>query len=309
MKLIFFLCRFSELKSQYAEQQTSGTNINELPQLLQAIHTHKPTVFKSGGPQYQQRSKVFSDKITVTVFDGNLFIFPHLVARSTNPHQSQTQQNPYQSNAMQPNAFYATESHQQSQIWNPQCPSQASTSSFHQQQPVIIQQAQPVAVRINQQQPLQSPQPLQQHILPQQSSTMPMPMVDVNNVIVKQEYPSTIPPMQSNVMQYMQQSPSALPHQLMQNSEKPQMRSLRSSDSQPMSVPPAYHSTPIPVNQYPVQQQSAVLNVPNIMSPSNMTQSNTVFYQQQQQQQPQQQFQQRTVLQPNSVPATNQSNM
>lgn len=61
------LCRFSELKSQYAEQQTSGTNISELPQLLQAIHTHKPTVFKSGGPQYQQRSKVLHNKILTQI--------------------------------------------------------------------------------------------------------------------------------------------------------------------------------------------------------------------------------------------------
>lgn len=63
------LCVFSELKSQYAEQPTSGTNINELPQLLQAIHTHKPTVFKSGGPQYQQRSKdfLFFDSLVILV--------------------------------------------------------------------------------------------------------------------------------------------------------------------------------------------------------------------------------------------------
>lgn len=43
----------SELKSQYVEQQSSVTNINELPHLLQAILNIKPTVFKLGGPQYQ----------------------------------------------------------------------------------------------------------------------------------------------------------------------------------------------------------------------------------------------------------------
>lgn len=216
---------------------------------------------------------------------------------------------------MQPNAFYSAESNnQQPQIWNPQCSSQASTSSFHQQSPVTIQQTQPSA-RQNQQQ-----QQMQQHILPQQSSSMPMPMVDVNNVIVKQEYPSTIPPQQSNAMQYVQQSQAALPHQLMQNdvaqSEKSQMRSLRSSiavptqpvdNQQPLQT--AFHSNPLPVTQYPVQQQSSVLNMQNVMNPSNnTTQSNTVFHHQQQQQP--QQFQQRNVVvQPNSVPANNQSNM
>lgn len=48
-----FLC--SELKSQYAQPSTSGTNINELPQLLQAIHTLKPTVFKTGSQQWQRK--------------------------------------------------------------------------------------------------------------------------------------------------------------------------------------------------------------------------------------------------------------
>lgn len=200
---------------------------------------------------------------------------------------------------MQPNAFYAAEGNQQPQIWNPQCPSQASTSSFHHQSPVIIQPGN-VPMRLSQQ--LQ-----QQHISPQHSSSMPIPMLDVNNVIVKQEYPSTIPPMQSNVMQYnMQQSPSTLPHHLMQNAgEQPQMRSLRSSntvssDNQPMPAQTVFHTSPIPINQFHMQQ-SAVLNVQNIMSPSNTTtQSNTVFHQQQQQ---------RNVMQPNSLPANNQSNM
>lgn len=213
---------------------------------------------------------------------------------------------------MQPNAFYSTESNQQPQIWNPQCPSQASTSSFHNQSPVILQPTQPVNARLNLQ---------QQHILPQHSSTMPMPMVDVNNVIVKQEYPSAVPPIQSNVVQYVQHPQTALPHQLMQNAvgqqEKPLMRSLRSSntvqsqpviqcvENQQMSVQAAYHPNTIPVNQFPVQQQSAVLNIQNLLSPSNPTQPNTVFHQQQQPQQ----LQQRNVVQPNSVPANNQSNM
>ena len=56
---ILSLClRSSDLKSQYAEQQTSGTNINELPQLLQSIHSLKPTVFKTGGQQLHIRQSL-----------------------------------------------------------------------------------------------------------------------------------------------------------------------------------------------------------------------------------------------------------
>lgn len=46
-----------ELKSAYVQPAGSnvGTNISELPQLLQAIHTLKPTVFKTGSQQWQQR--------------------------------------------------------------------------------------------------------------------------------------------------------------------------------------------------------------------------------------------------------------
>lgn len=234
-----------------------------------------------------------------------------LVVRSAQPQPNQVQQHPpYQSNAIQQNSFYGTDINPQTQIWNPQCPSQASTSSFHHQSPVIVQQTQQGGVRLNQQQQQQQP------IVPQQASSMPMPMVDVNNVIVKQEYPSTVPPIQSNVIQ---QLPSTLPQQLMSNtvvqSEKTQMRSLRSSnpiqssDNPQIPVQAAFHSNSTPVNQYPVQQQqqSAALNVPNVINPSNTTiQSNTVFHQQQPllQQIPQQ----RIVVQPNSVPANNQSN-
>lgn len=269
--------------------------------MLQAIHTHKPTVFKSGGPQYQQRGK---DLCLLPLRDLflNVFFFFGLVVRSAQPHLNQVQPHTYQSNTIQQNSFYGSDINQQTPIWNPQCPSQASTSSFHQQSPVIVQQQMlPGSARLNQQ---------QQPIVPQQTSSMPMPMVDVNNVIVKQEYPSAIPPMQSNAMQ---QFPSALPHQLMQTavvqSEIQTQNSVQSNDNPQNSVQAAFHSNnnPSPINQFPVQQQSAVLNVQNVMNPSNTTiQSNTVFHQQQQLMQ---QFsQQRIVVQPNSVPANNQSN-
>lgn len=54
---------FSELKSQYAEQQTPLTNISDYPALLQAIHTLKPTVFKAGGPQHQRQRKYHSNYV------------------------------------------------------------------------------------------------------------------------------------------------------------------------------------------------------------------------------------------------------
>lgn len=49
------ISNFSELKSQYVEQHSAVTNISELPHLVQAILNIKPTVFKTGGPQYQQQ--------------------------------------------------------------------------------------------------------------------------------------------------------------------------------------------------------------------------------------------------------------
>lgn len=54
-EVCFVLCVCSELKSQYAQPPSTGTNINELPQLLQAIHTLRPTVFKSGSQQWQRK--------------------------------------------------------------------------------------------------------------------------------------------------------------------------------------------------------------------------------------------------------------
>lgn len=54
--VIFFLFA-SELKPQYAEQQPSITNINELPILLQMIQHRKPNVFKTGGQQFQHHKQ------------------------------------------------------------------------------------------------------------------------------------------------------------------------------------------------------------------------------------------------------------
>lgn len=68
----------SELKGQYVEQQSSVTNINELPHLLQAILNIKPTVFKSGGPQYQQQRqrKPSTHFITAFLHFCRIFIYP-----------------------------------------------------------------------------------------------------------------------------------------------------------------------------------------------------------------------------------------
>lgn len=71
--IYFFFISFkfhSELKNQYAEQQPSVTNINEIPLLLQAILNIKPTVFKTGGPQYQQQRQ---RKTFDTIFILNAF--------------------------------------------------------------------------------------------------------------------------------------------------------------------------------------------------------------------------------------------
>lgn len=59
IKMCLVYC--SELKPQYAEQQPSITNMNELPHLLQTILHRKPNVFKTGGQQFQhQRTRKYS---------------------------------------------------------------------------------------------------------------------------------------------------------------------------------------------------------------------------------------------------------
>lgn len=55
--MLLKLFEYRELKTQYAEQTSAGTNINELPNLLQAILNIKPTVFKTGGQQFQQQQQ------------------------------------------------------------------------------------------------------------------------------------------------------------------------------------------------------------------------------------------------------------
>lgn len=55
--LLFILLSiyFSELKPQYADQQPSTANPNELPILLQMIQHRNANVFKSGAPQYHKQ--------------------------------------------------------------------------------------------------------------------------------------------------------------------------------------------------------------------------------------------------------------
>lgn len=62
--LLDFLLIYSELKPQYVDQASNVTNMNELPQLLQAILQLKQNVFKTGGQQYQlQRPRKFQVEI------------------------------------------------------------------------------------------------------------------------------------------------------------------------------------------------------------------------------------------------------
>lgn len=72
------MCVFSELKSQYAEVHSSGTNINELPQLLQGIHNLKPTVYKTGTQQQQQRQSKYTDSRFLIPFTSFLSIFVYI---------------------------------------------------------------------------------------------------------------------------------------------------------------------------------------------------------------------------------------